>query len=217
MINLIKKLWNNDTLSEAQKDILSKQKYLWVLDPGHGALTKGKRSPFTHDGRQLLEYEFNHDVARKIKNHLRMVGIKSVLTIEDPAYVGNALFKRVMKANLLSTPLQKIFVSIHGNAGPSKDFSTEFSGIETFYYSSIGKKIAEVFQQELINKTKLTDRGIKKGNYYVLKYTDHPAILTENGFFNNPKEFELMMTQKYRDTIALAHVSAIQRIETTSL
>lgn len=218
MINLLKKWFSStDELSTEQIDFLRKQKYMWILDPGHGALTKGKRSPITSDGRQLFEYEFNHDIARQVHHLLKGLNIKSVLTIKNPSSTGNALLKRVMFANLFSTPLPKIFVSIHGNAGNAEGFSTEFGGIETFYYSTVGKKIADVFQSELIKKTKLRNRGIKKGNFYVLKYTDHPAILTENGFFNNPNEFELMMTQEYRRKVAMAHVAAIQRIENSDL
>lgn len=219
MINYFNKLigFNNEELSFADKDLLSKQKYLWILDPGHGALTKGKRSPVTDDNRQLYEYEYNFDIAKMIEFYLKEIDIRSIVTINDPSTVGNALLKRVLKANFYQTPLQKIFVSIHGNAGPSEDFSTSFKGIETFYYSPVGKRIADVFQKELVGKTKLVNRGIKKGNFYVLRYTDHPAILTENGFYNNPQEFELMMTKEFRKKIAQAHVAAIQKIENTSL
>lgn len=219
MINFIKNWFNEppSELSPQAKEILSKQKYLWILDPGHGALTKGKRSPVTKDGRQLLEYEFNFDVAKMIQCQLWEAGIKSILTIEDPANVGNALYKRVSKANAHNTSLHKVFVSIHGNAGPTTTFSEKYHGIETFYLSPIGKVFAEVFQKELILKTRLTDRGVKKKDYFVLRYTDHPAILTENGFFTHPKEFELMMSKEYRKKIASAHVSAIQKIENLNL
>ena len=219
MINFIKNWFFEPPaeLSPESKEILSKQKYLWILDPGHGALTKGKRSPVTKDGRQLLEYEFNFDVAKMIQCQLWNAGIKSIMTIDDPANVGNALFKRVSKANSLKSPLHKVFVSIHGNAGPDKGFSDKSHGIETFYFSPMGKIIAEVFQKELISKTRLTNRGVKKEDFYVLRYTDHPAILTENGFFTNPKEFELMMTKEYRKKVADAHVAAIQKIENLNL
>ena len=40
-------------------------KYLWLLDPGHGIDTPGKRSPLWPDGTQLMEFEFNRDIVRR--------------------------------------------------------------------------------------------------------------------------------------------------------
>jgi len=194
-----------------------KQKYFWIIDPGHGKLTKGKRSPKSPDGRQLLEYEFNHEIAALIVEALDARGIKYLLTIDNPDKHGNALGFRVKKANNFDTQLPKIYVSIHGNAGPGEGFNKAFRGIETYYFSPLGKRIADIFQTKLIEATGLKHRGIKKNGFFVLKYTDHPAILTENGFFNNPDEFELMLTHGFRKQIADAHVKAILQIEENGL
>ena len=54
----------------------------------------------------------------------------------------------------------------------------------------------------------------KEANYYVLKNTRMPAILTENFFMDNEQECrEYLMSRKGRDRIARAHYAAIQRIE----
>ena len=189
------------------------QRYFWILDPGHGAKTQGKRSPIK-DGKQLLEYEYNQDIVKHISQELKQMSIQHLVTIPNPEDFGNALKYRVDKANTYHTDLPKIFVSVHGNAGPGDEFSTAFRGIETYYYSPIGRRIAEVFQKELVAKVKLKDRGVKEGKrLYVLAKTDHPAILTETGFYNNPDEFDKMMNPNFRRMVAEAHLRAIKYIE----
>ena len=46
-----------------------------ILDNGHGMETPGKRSPIWSDRTQLLEYEFNRDVVRRIEAALNERGI----------------------------------------------------------------------------------------------------------------------------------------------
>ena len=50
-----------------------------MIDAGHGIETAGKRSP---DG-SYLEYEFNRDVAGRIRRHLARCGIDARLTCPD--------------------------------------------------------------------------------------------------------------------------------------
>lgn len=199
-----------------------KQRFTWVLDPGHGKLTTGKRSPVLPDGRQLLEYEFNGDVVSRIAKKLSSIGVDYYITLDKDAQsrLGNYLQGRVDIANKYKSKHEKIFVSVHANAGPvknpKKDFSSLFRGIEVFYFSSssFGKKVAEVFQKNLVDNTKLKDRGIKPtSSFFVLKHTNMPSILTENGFFNNPDEVLLLLSSAYREKVADAHVSAILEIE----
>ena len=42
-----------------------------ILENGHGSQTPGKRSPIWGDGSQLLEWEFNRDIVRRIVQHTR--------------------------------------------------------------------------------------------------------------------------------------------------
>ena len=42
-----------------------------LIDNGHGRATAGKRSPVWPDGKQLFEYEFNRDIARRVHEAAR--------------------------------------------------------------------------------------------------------------------------------------------------
>ena len=93
------------------------------------------------------------------------------------------------------------------------------SGVETFCYpgSTTGHRLGDVFQKHLIDQTGWRDRGVKEANFYVLRKTTMPAILTENGFFSNKQQCEQMLSAEYRDKIAEAHVQAILEIEKDSI
>lgn len=196
-------------------------RYMWCIDNGHGALTQGKRSPVLPDGRQLLEYQYNRDVAARIFTRLDELGV-AYFNVLPEVQVGNFLTERVDRANRLSSALPKIFVSIHGNAGPAptlQDFTDDRTrGIETWHYhgSSQGRQVAAVFQRHLIDQTGFVNRHLRSkvtGQFYVLRATRMPAILTENGFYNNRFDLEIMLTDTFRQQVADAHVAAIMEIE----
>ena len=200
-------------------------RYMWCIDNGHGALTRGKRSPVLEDGRQLFEYEFNRDVAYKIFARLDLLGVAYYEVVPE-VQVGNFLQERVRRANQLSSALPKLFVSIHANAGPApslQDYTHDSArGIETWFYhgSTTGRKMAAIFQRHLIEKTGANNRHLRSkvsGQFYVLRATRMPAILTESGFYNNRFELPVMLTDAYRRKIAEAHIAAIMEIEREGL
>lgn len=196
-------------------------RYMWCIDNGHGALTPGKRSPVLPDGRQLLEYEFNRDISARIFTALDRIGV-AYYDIIPEVQVGNFLTERVDRANRLSSSLPKLFVSIHGNAGPAptlQDFTDDtVRGIETWFYhgSTNGRNMAAVFQRHLIERTGMVNRHLRSkvtGQFYVLRATRMPAVLTENGFYNNRFDLMVMLTDEFRQQVADAHVAAILEIE----
>ncbi|MEM6769968.1 MAG: N-acetylmuramoyl-L-alanine amidase, partial [Bacteroidota bacterium] len=200
-------------------------RFMWCIDNGHGTLTKGKRSPILPDGRQLLEYEFNRDVTARIFTQLDQIGV-AYYNVTPETQVGNFLTERVDRANRLSSALPRVFVSIHGNAGPAPslmDFTNDhIRGIETWYFhgSSKGRQIAAVFQRHLIDQTGFVNRHLRSkvnGQFYVLRATRMPAILTENGFYNNRFDLDAMLTDAFRQQVADAHVAAIMEIEQNGL
>ena len=198
---------------------------MWCIDNGHGALTAGKRSPPYVEGSILEEWEFNRDITRRIFAQLDDLGV-AYFNVTPETQVGNFLTERVDRANRLSSSLPKIFLSIHGNAGPApnpESFTADSArGIETWHYygSTKGRKIAAVFQRHLIERTGMNNRHLRSkvtGQFYVLRATRMPAILTENGFYNNRFDLKLMLTKNFRQQVADAHVAAILELEATDL
>ncbi len=200
-----------------------KARYLWCLDNGHGKLQAGKRSPLFDDGKtRFFEYEFNRDIVERIMKVLDEKGVKYFDVVPDFLEVGSFLEERVDRANKKKSDLPKIYVSVHANAGPAPSaeswVSSSIKGAETWFAqnSTKGKKIAAVFQKHIIAKTGMKNRNLKstaEKPLYVLQKTIMPAILTENGFYNNKEEVADLMKDSFRQKIADAHIDAILEIE----
>lgn len=97
-------------------------KHLIILDAGHGIETAGKRSPVWADGRQLLEYDFNRDLARRIKEGLDALGYDARLLVPEADDL--PMLARIRRARdmveehkgLGGIAPNRVLVSIHANA-----------------------------------------------------------------------------------------------------
>lgn len=194
----------------------------WILDNGHGIDTKGKRSP---DGK-LLEYKFSRNIVKHLRdllknnNHIYHI---LVTEIEDVP-----LSERVNRINRYQKEHGDcILISIHGNAyGNGKEW-TKPSGIETWCINQYAPSatFAKMFQENLFEtlnpgkryKDIWRNRGVKYCSptkpFYILKNSNCPAILTENGFYTNQKECESMLLEVTQRIIAVAHYKSIVKIE----
>jgi len=194
------------------------QKILWLLDAGHGKNTPGKRSPKFQDGTQLMEYEFNRDVVDRIAHKCDCLNIAYHILV--PEIVDISLSERVRRANKFHVPdgYTKALVSVHGNAAGDGVNWHSANGFEVFTTPGVTQsdRIAtEVFNQmkkQFPNWKYRMDMSDgdpdKEENFYIIKNTVCPAILTENGFYTNEAEAKKMMTDDFRDMIAQAHVEA---------
>jgi N-acetylmuramoyl-L-alanine amidase len=99
-----------------------------------------------------------------------------------------------------------IFVSVHFNSSRSPDAK----GIEVFFCegkddkvrSTASRKLADAILSRVIRRTSASSRGVKKGNFYVIRETSMPAVLVEGGFISNPAERALIKSRDYQEKIA---------------
>lgn len=188
-----------------------------ILSPGHGSDTAGKRSP---DGK-LQEWLFNRQVARRIADKLCKAGIDYVMLDFQDADVPLRL--RVMRANDYGK--DSLYVSIHGNAAGngSKWMNARGWSIYTSKGYTKADPIAQVFVEEAEKVLQGTGMKVRKysqkkyeqdyeENFYVLKNTIMPAVLTENFFYDNKQDMEFMNSPQGQELIANIHFLAIKRI-----
>jgi N-acetylmuramoyl-L-alanine amidase len=167
-----------------------------IVDAGHGPHTAGKRSP----DETLKEFMFNEAVAIRVKKLLSSEGLTVIFSHDNTRDV--ALSERISLANKLKVDA---FVSIHANA-----FGTDWNaahGIETYtclHPSKASVIMATQVQQALLMRTSRKDRGIKKGDFAVLRETTMPAILVECGFMTNKEEAILLKSSIYQQQCAQA-------------
>ena len=186
-----------------------------LLSPGHGINTPGKRSP---DG-SLLEWKFNRQLVKKIAEGLDEEHIPYMLL--DMGATDVTLQGRVVRANTFGRDC--LYISVHGNAaGNGKDFN-KAEGWEAFTSKGTTKSDAmcEIFCKKAeeilvpmgckIRKASAKKAG-KDENFFVLKNTIMPAILTENLFYTNLFDIEIMKSEEGIAALARVHVEAIKEI-----
>lgn len=188
---------------------------LFVLDPGHGETTPGKRSPVWPDGSQLFEWEFNRDIVRRIGKSLTENSIYHIWTTLS-AY-DMPLKNRVYLANRMaqSSP-HVIFVSVHANAGGGTGWEvfTSKGNTDSDKYADIFfSKMKEEFPDMTFRADYLDGDSDKEENFYVLRKTVCPAVLTENFFMDTYEpDCKLLLSEEGREKIARGHINAINEI-----
>lgn len=141
----------------------------------------------------LQEADVTCDMMGRVAHYLRAISY-DVLEVQE-----NVLSRITNRSNEFGADL---FVSIHCNASMNVDAR----GTETFCYATGGEseKIANCIQQQIVQHLGTVDRGVKTGNFYVLRQTDCPAVLVETAFISNLEDEELLADEKIRDEFAAA-------------
>ena len=96
-----------------------------LIDNGHGRATAGKRSPVWPDGKQLFEYEFNRDIARRMHEALTARGTDSVPVV--PEIDDIPLAERTRRVNEIAAQVGQIIFStplgaLHDSIGYQSTF-----------------------------------------------------------------------------------------------
>jgi N-acetylmuramoyl-L-alanine amidase len=171
-----------------------------ALDPGHGGLFRGALGP-----GGTTEAEVNLGVALALRDLLKSAGAEVVLTREtdrDFLAPGDSslradLAERVRIANAFNPDL---FVSIHHNADASGTHDIN----ETQTYAKLGDdgqslEAAADVHRSLVRNIGIETHKVVPGNYFVLRNSDAPAILTETSYLTDPDvEERLRQPEKQR-------------------
>jgi len=178
---------------------------LIALDDGHGIDTSGKRTPVvTEIGRAIKENEFNSKVVKYMDEHLKYIGFKTLLVA--PTDADTSLNART---NLANSKGADAYISIHFDAMGSVWGNAEGHSIFVLPGATTSKKLAECVAGFLQQGTSQKWRGIKEQNFHVLRETKMPAILSENGFMDSPREARLMLDINFQKEVAREHAQGI--------
>ena len=171
-----------------------------VLDPGHGGFFRGALGV-----NGLTESEVNLGVALQLEELLTAHGAVVFLTREhDRDFLGPAdsslradLTERVRLANGFAPDL---FVSIHHNADASG--SHDINETQTYYKlgdDGPSLDVAQDIHRALVRNVGIRTHKVVPGNYFVLRGSDAPALLTETSYITNPDvEERLRLPEKQR-------------------
>ena len=188
-----------------------------ILSPGHGANTAGKRSP----DESLLEWEFNRRLVRKIAEGLDEAHIPYILL--DMGATDVSLAGRCARANTFGKNC--LYISVHGNAAGNGKEWKKARGWSIYTTKGYTKSdpIAEVFVNKAVEILPSIGASVRKysqkkyemdweENFYVLRNTVMPAVLTENLFYDNLEDVEIMKSEAGIEALARVHVEAIKEV-----
>jgi N-acetylmuramoyl-L-alanine amidase len=174
-----------------------------MLDAGHGGRDEGTKV------HSFKEKKITLATALYTKRYLEQMGYRVILTRAKDTEV--SLARRVALANKTRSAL---FISIHFNASKN----TEAKGVEVFYYDAKdqertknSRKLANYILHQVIDQTEASSRGVKVGNFHVIRETQMPAVLVEGGFVTNVQECSHLRKKEYLEHIAKGVALGIDR------
>lgn len=204
-----------------------------LIDNGHGENTSGKCSP----DKTLREYAYTREIAKRLVTQLKANGYDAELLTPETTDI--TLGERVRRANAKAKAAggKAIVVSIHVNAAGSDGKWHQAGG--WCAYTSKGKTKADTLAEHLYDAAKVhlkgyaatLEAGKKDGRYtdkqrpfrtdtsdgdsdieedfYILKNTSSPAVLTENLFQDNKQDVEFLLSEEGKKAIVQLHMDGI--------
>lgn len=193
-----------------------------ILDAGHGITTPGKGSPYALNGVEpglyIKEYQYCRWIVDAIARELKYRGVQVEKLVTDDRDV--PLVERVSKANkIYSKDKDSFLVSIHLNA--SGNGSKWMNASYWSAWTSIGQTRSDIIADYLITSAKSTFTGKRvafqrsdgdddfENNFYILRYTNCPSVLTENFFQDNIEDVKYLLSDKGMKAVVMAHVNGI--------
>ena len=197
-----------------------------LIDNGHGIQTKGKRSP---DGK-FLEYAYTREIARQVVTELKNKGYDAELLVPEDDDI--PLPERVRRTNVHCQSLGKanvILISIHVNA--AGDGTKWMNATGWSCYTCKGQtesdRLATCLYDAAIKN--FPDRRIRKDysdgdpdweeNFYILRHSLCPAVLTENFFMDSHSDLEYLQSKDGKQAVVDTHAEGIMewlRVESST-
>lgn len=158
------------------------------IDPGHGGGDPGALGP-----TGTKEKDNTLAISLLLRDRLEKNGGVVTLTRDcdkDVSYQDATADEELgARVDIANDSGADIFISIHNDAFTN----TTAAGTTTFHYGDAESgRLAGHVQKCLIDELGTRDRGSRFASFYVIRYTDMPAILVEVAFISNPEE-ELLL------------------------
>ena len=187
-----------------------------IIDNGHGKNTPGKCAP----DKSLFEWQWTREISAMLC--MRLYGISTIQTvILVPEEHDISLKERVRRVNTIVHDAkiagkEVLLISIHINAAGHGTWKTA-SGWSVWVSNNASEKskqFAQIAYSEALSLHLNGNRVVPKeqywsSNFYILKNTLCPAVLTENMFMDNQDDVQFLNSEKGKETIVQLHYNAI--------
>jgi N-acetylmuramoyl-L-alanine amidase len=163
-----------------------------AIDPGHGG-----RDPGAVGINSLQEIQVIFPISLRVAELLEAQGVTVVMTRRE-----NVTVDLQARADIANRAQANLFVSIHANSISLS--RPDVNGIESYYSSESGRRLAAALQASMLAATGMRDRGVKQARFYVLRQTTMPAALVEVGFVTGAQDYPRLADPAWRETMAQA-------------
>ncbi|NPC92691.1 N-acetylmuramoyl-L-alanine amidase [Bacillus sp. WMMC1349] len=166
------------------------------IDPGHGGIDPGAV------GNGLQEKNLALDIALALESLLLKEYENVLVQLSRRNDETVSLMQRTETANNWKADF---FLSIHVNAGGG-------SGFESYIFPDVGSPTTtyqDIIHEEILKAVEFPDRGQKTADFYVLRETIMPALLTENGFVDNDNDANKLKSAAFINSIVKGHANGL--------
>jgi N-acetylmuramoyl-L-alanine amidase len=174
------------------------QRDLVVIDPGHGGNDPGA----SNNAYGLTEANLTLTISLKLRDYLRRMGWRVVMTRDGDYEVGDPKGddhqELQARCDVANSAGARVFVSVHINSSVAHSLN----GTTTYYWRRTDKAFAQAVQSAVVMADGISDAGVKRNDFYVIKNTTMPAILVETAFLSNSRDAELLSHADFLDKLA---------------
>ena len=204
-----------------------------LIDNGHGSNTEqnGKFSPlledtslkisseFTNKGR-FREWKYNRVIAKMVVDKLKSMGYDARLLVPEDTDI--SLSERVRRVNTICNKVgagNVLLISVHSNAVGNGSQWMSGKGWEA--YTTRGKTKSDTLAEFLYKRADTNVKGRKiredwtdgdrdkEADFYIIKKSKCPAVLTENFFYDNKDDLEYLTSTRGVHATVRTHIEGI--------
>lgn len=166
-----------------------------MIDPGHGGRDNG-----TTGSQGTLEKKMTLETSQLLYNKLKATGANVILTRNNDFYV--SLSSRVSLSHYHNVDA---YISIHYDSSENPSAK----GMTTYYYNSNDKSLASNIHLATQSQTKLKSRGVRFGDYHVIRENKQNAALLELGYLSNPTEEFILNSDSFQERVTTGIVQGL--------
>ena len=192
-----------------------------ILGTAHGSNVPGKCSP----DKKFREYKFSREVINQLKPQLEALGLTVFVDMpgdEVPRPANTELSLRCRYVNGICSKFGKdncVYVSIHVNAAGSDGKWHNARGFAVYVArqcSQASRRLAKSFCDTAIAMGLRGNRSVPgehywQANFFVVRNTACPAVLTENLFQDNHEDVDFLSSAEGKATIVKLHRDCIAK------
>lgn len=197
-----------------------------LIDNGHGFDTPGKKSPYSCYGVEpaivFEEWRWAREIAHPLVDKLVSLGYDAELVVPEREDI--SLKERVRRVNDYCVKLGKnnvILVSVHANAAGNGRQWLKAQGWSAFTTKGTTKsdKLADCLyaaaEKNFKGRKIRTDYSDGdpdwEENFYIIRNTLCPAVLTENFFYDNVDDVNYILSDEGREAVIKTHIEGIEK------